>query len=96
MRGKMPNIHEISEKIERGEKLTKAEKAHVRRWTEPVGFFSVDANGRYSGWPEPESIENEARMIRRGNEIEIQNGRMPHPNTEWAYAPGFRDPDEEP
>lgn len=65
------------------------EEARQRRWTDPVAFFTVKADGRLGGYPVPKSEVDEARVIRRLNEIEIENGRMPWPNTEWAYEPGM-------
>ena len=64
-----------------------SDKPNEERWTEPVAFYTVKVDGRLGGYPIPESDVDEARVIRRLNEIEIENGRMPWPNTEWAYTP---------
>ena len=61
------------------------------RWTEPVAFARVTA-GRWSGWPEPASVEEEARKIRRANEIEVGAGRRRWPDTDRVYEPILRSP----
>ena len=69
----------------------KRRKAAEHRWTEPVAFARVTA-GRWSGWPEPANVEQEARKIRRANEIEAEAGRPCWPDTDWVYEPILRPP----
>lgn len=67
------------------------EMAAVARWTDPVAFARVTA-GRWSGWPAAASVEEEARKIRRANEIEEGVGRERWPETEWVYRSPLRPP----
>lgn len=62
------------------------------RWSAPVSFARVE-NGRWMGWPKPANKMEEARMIRRANEIEEAAGRDRWPGTEWAYEPSLSSSD---
>ena len=61
------------------------------RWTDPVAFARVTA-GRWSGWPAAASVEEEARKIRRANDIEEGAGGERWPETEWVYRSPLRPP----
>ena len=61
------------------------------RWTDPVAFARVTA-GRWSGWPPAASVEEEARKIRRANDIEEGAGGERWPETEWVYRSPLRPP----
>lgn len=59
--------------------------------SEPGNFamFSVTPEGRLGvlGDYQPATEAEEAAHIRDLNASEIEDGKMPWPNTEWAYRP---------
>lgn len=55
------------------------------RWSAPITMWTVTPDGQPRGDVPLSSIEDEARRIRRLDELREANGNSPHPNTEWMY-----------